>query len=315
MNDLISVIVPVYKVENYLHSCVDSILNQTYSNLEIILVDDGSPDGCGQICDAYNQMDSRVKVIHQENAGVGVARNSGMKMASGEYIMFVDSDDWLAPDAIQTLYDRLIADSSAFAMGKHTDAYEDGRLNESSCAWMQDSVLSGAELLGRMDGRYNVPVAAWAKLYRREVLEQILYPRLKCAEDLWVFPDIVDGCERISVVGKTIYYYFQRSDSLIHAKSEVAKTDELDATLKMTRVLWEGGHSQSARYWFCRGISKALDFADKTVAAQMFGTYFARGETSKLLAGASIKDRLKWAVLHSNAAGKLYDWMKRLKRG
>lgn len=100
---LLSVIVPVYKVEPYLHRCVDSIRNQTYKNLQIILVDDGSPDNCGKICDEYAELDARIIVVHQENRGLSGARNTGLRYAKGEYVAFVDSDDWIAPTMYETL--------------------------------------------------------------------------------------------------------------------------------------------------------------------------------------------------------------------
>ena len=103
----ISVIVPVYKVEKYIHKCVDSILNQTFSDIEVILVDDGTPDRCGEICDAYGEQDSRVKVIHKENGGLSDARNAGMPHASGEYIIFIDSDDYIESDMLEYMYTRL----------------------------------------------------------------------------------------------------------------------------------------------------------------------------------------------------------------
>ena len=105
--DKISVVVPVYNVEKYLRKCIDSIINQTYKNLEIILVDDGSPDKCGEICDEYAKKDNRVKVIHKKNAGVSSARNDGIDNATGEYIIFVDSDDWLEDNAIEIMVDKL----------------------------------------------------------------------------------------------------------------------------------------------------------------------------------------------------------------
>ncbi len=104
MDELISVIVPVYKVEDYLSRCVDSILSQTYRNIEVILVDDGSPDKCGEICDRYAQHDPRVRVIHKENGGLSDARNAGIEIAQGQYISFIDSDDWVHPEFLESLY-------------------------------------------------------------------------------------------------------------------------------------------------------------------------------------------------------------------
>ena len=110
MHRKISVIIPVYKVEKYLKRCVESVVNQTYKNIEIILVNDGSPDKCGEICDKYARIDSRIKVIHKENGGLSSARNAGLDIASGDYIMFVDSDDWISEVSLEKLYDYIEAD-------------------------------------------------------------------------------------------------------------------------------------------------------------------------------------------------------------
>ena len=127
-NPLISVIVPVYKVENYLDKCIDSIVNQTYNNLEIILVNDGSPDNCPQICDEWKEKDNRIKVIHKENGGVSSARNKGLEIATGSYIAFIDSDDWVEENYISSLYDAIVSNDAQVALcsynrvvGKHIE--------------------------------------------------------------------------------------------------------------------------------------------------------------------------------------------------
>ena len=309
-NPLISIIVPVYKVEDYLGRCVDSMLNQTYTNLEIILVDDGSPDGCGQICDAYAARDNRVHVIHKQNEGLGCARNSGLEICSGEFIMFVDSDDSLSGDAVQVLYDRMTADGSDMAMGKHTDLYPDGHTDGRYCSGMVDSLLSGEQLLDRMDGSCNIPVSVWGNLYRRKLFSEIRFPALRCGEDLWTFIQVAGLCDSISVVNHTLYFYLQRESSVMHKKTEDVKKDELSATLFAASFLQNRGHRGSARYWYHRGVSKALEFADRQTARELLRQYFDRKETGKMLAGSGMKPLAKWVVLHSAAAGKLYDWAK-----
>ena len=140
MEPLISVIVPIYKVEAYLRDCVDSILAQTYRNLEVILVDDGSPDNCGAICDEYAEKDSRVTVLHKVNGGLSDARNAGMAACGGEYLMFVDSDDWLAEDSVATLYELICRTGAELAIGGR-ERVEDG---------------SGAVLHSEFDGTETV---------------------------------------------------------------------------------------------------------------------------------------------------------------
>ena len=297
MNDLISIIVPVYKVEQYLPKCIDSILDQTYRNLEIILVDDGSPDMCGRICDEYAKQDTRIRVIHKENQGLGYARNSGLEICSGTYIMFVDSDDFLSTDAVQVLYERIVSDQSDMAMGKHIDTYADGRLDDTSCKWMQDLVISGENLCRRMDGSINVPVSAWGKLYRRSIFENLSYPSLKCGEDLWIFPEIMDQCERISVINGTIYYYFQRNTSIVHMKSETAKRDELDATLRMTVYFVNNNMMNCAYAWYSRGIDKAGYFKNKRAAIILFRQYFNRSIRTRMMHNLPRRELIKWWAL------------------
>ena len=137
MHDLISVIIPVYKVEKYLCRCVDSVLEQTYTNMEIILVDDGSPDNCPVMCDEYARQDSRVKVIHQENAGLSGARNAGIDMAQGQWLAFVDSDDYLAADFLERLYQACVDTGSSLSVCRWEyvrGVYRPGDAGESLCA-------------------------------------------------------------------------------------------------------------------------------------------------------------------------------------
>ena len=128
IKDLITVIVPVYNVEKYLEQCVDSILNQTYKNIEIILVDDGSKDKSGQLCNEFSNKYSQIKTIHKKNAGLGMARNSGLKIANGEYIAFVDSDDWLAPQALKNLYDSMTKFNCDYCKGGFQKVNDEGHV-------------------------------------------------------------------------------------------------------------------------------------------------------------------------------------------
>ena len=129
MSEKISIIIPVYKVEDYLETCIDSILAQTYKNLENILVDDGSPDSCGSICDRYARVDARIRVIHKENAGVARARNDGLDIATGDYISFIDSDDWIAPDTYECLHRELKKQGADCAVGGCVTVYDrEGKL-------------------------------------------------------------------------------------------------------------------------------------------------------------------------------------------
>ncbi len=206
MRDLISVIIPVYKVEKYLCRCVDSVLAQTYANMEIILVDDGSPDNCPVMCDEYARQDSRVKVIHQENAGLSGARNAGIDMAQGQWLAFVDSDDYLAADFLERLYQACVDTGS----------------NLSVCRWEyvrgetipehgtgETRVYTGREMLANLyvpDGAYFV--VAWNKLYRKELFEDIRYPLGRIHEDEATTYRIYDKVKKAAYVDRSLYGYF-----------------------------------------------------------------------------------------------------------
>ncbi len=232
MNELISVIVPVYNVEKYLKRCVDSILNQTYKNLEIILVDDESPDNCPAICDEYAKKDSRIKVIHKTNGGLSDARNAGIIISGGKYIAFVDSDDYISYEMIQILYDRIKEDKSDMAICNFT--YVDEAMNGISKLNgdmpIKDRKLSGYEaLMSLTKPRCHYYVTAWNKLYNKKLFEDILFPIGKLHEDEFVVHKIFDKCQYVSCVEKPMYYYVQREQSIVHTAYSVKRLDAVEA--------------------------------------------------------------------------------------
>lgn len=206
MHDLISVIIPVYKVENYLCRCVDSVLEQTYTNMEIILVDDGSPDNCPVMCDEYARQDSRVKVIHQENAGLSGARNAGIDMAQGQWLAFVDSDDYLAADFLERLYQACVDTGSSLSVCRWE--YVRGEtIPEHGTG--ETRVYTGREMLANLyvpDGAYFV--VAWNKLYRKELFEDIRYPLGRIHEDEATTYRIYDKVKKAAYVDRSLYGYF-----------------------------------------------------------------------------------------------------------
>ena len=206
MRDLISVIIPVYKVEKYLCRCVDSVLEQTYTNMEIILVDDGSPDNCPVMCDEYARQDSRVKVIHQENAGLSGARNAGIDMAQGQWLAFVDSDDYLAADFLERLYQACVDTGSSLSVCRWE--YVRGEtIPEHGTG--ETRVYTGREMLANLyvpDGAYFV--VAWNKLYRKEFFEDIRYPLGRIHEDEATTYRIYDKVKKAAYVDRSLYGYF-----------------------------------------------------------------------------------------------------------
>ena len=209
---LISVIVPVYNVEKYLPKCIDSILAQTYTNLEILLVDDGAKDSSGAICDEYAQRDSRIRVIHKENGGLSDARNRGIEEARGEYFGFIDSDDYIDADMYEVLYATLEKHNADMSMCGVYELYE-GQAAE-QVSEIRDFACTPEEAMKIViDGQINYAYAV-NKLYRRELFDEIRYPVGKIIEDAFVILFLLEKTERVALTNARKYYYFHRENSI-----------------------------------------------------------------------------------------------------
>lgn len=234
--NLISVIVPIYKVEQYLDRCVESLVNQTYTNLEIILVDDGSPDDCPSMCDGWAKKDFRIKVIHKQNGGLSDARNAGMAVATGEYFAFVDSDDWVDKNFICFLY-KAMQDTNAEVSAcdvrwvHDDDIVEDEQLD----CWDTISVDSKAAMAELLQGK-GFRAVAWNKLYRRSILENESFCVGKLHEDEFFTYRIYDKAKILTYVNLPLYNYVQRSGSIMSTYS-VRHLDVLDAYLERLELL------------------------------------------------------------------------------
>ena len=222
MEPLISVIVPVYNVEPYLRQCVDSILSQTYKNLEIILVDDGSPDGCPEICDEYSQKDEHVRVVHKENGGLSDARNAGMAVMTGKFLSFVDSDDMLPADAIETLLKIAIAEDVDLVIGGH-NRFEDVP-KEASNGEVFVQRWTAVEAMADM---LRNGCASWARLYRRELHQPILFPVGEINEDEAIVLQLLAKCNSVAVTNAIVYHYRCRPESITTAHFSLKKLDWL----------------------------------------------------------------------------------------
>lgn len=313
MKPLISVIVPVYNVEQYLRKCLDSVISQTYTNLEIILVDDGSTDLGGRICDEYACQDNRITVIHKVNGGLGFARNSGLEICTGEYVMFVDSDDWLAAEAVQVLYDRIVADGSELAIGKHIEIYEDGSASE---VWKikESKLLKSTDVLSQLYPKNILPVAAWGKLYKRAIFDNIRYTSVCIAEDLFLFPYIIEQCDKISISTEVVYYYYQRPNSLIRQKSEKAKFDHAQVTLHIAQYLYENGYIQRAKEWYATAVGRIIVIKSEEDRNRLLEEHFADPAKRALLKDANLRTRIKWFELHVPVLVKIRGIYKDIKR-
>ena len=227
MKPVLSVIVPVYKVEPYLRKCVDSIRAQTLQEIEIILVDDGSPDNCGKICDEYAAMDSRIRVVHKENDGLSSARNAGIAIAQADILGFVDSDDWCDADMFALLYRNMLqesADISVCGLTMHA-AGNTALTNDPKYA-----VLSGADA---MEFLYQLPIGnptVWNKLYRKHLFDSIRFPEGKIYEDVFIMPRLMDAADTVVFDMQPKYHYdASRTGSITQNPYRSQKLDVIEA--------------------------------------------------------------------------------------
>ena len=222
----ISVIVPVYKVEPFLRRCVDSILAQTYTNLEIILVDDGSPDSCPMICDEYVVKDSRIHVIHKENGGLSDARNAGLQIATGEWLSFIDSDDWIEPCMYDNLLNNACKNDAQISVGGVFDELltDDGTIITKVTPY-QSVTIESRKKLQAMKHFLSNPWSAWDKIYRHEIFDGIRYPVREINEDEAIALYLLDRCERVVYTNEPLYHYIRRPESITTSSFSLKKLD------------------------------------------------------------------------------------------
>lgn len=287
---LISVIVPCYNVEQYLPKCIDSILAQTYKNLEILLVDDGSPDHCGDICDEYAKKDSRITVIHKENGGLSDARNVALDIAKGEYVIFVDSDDYITPYHIKDLYELSVeykADVSinppcVFLQGNMPRPFGDDKV----------SVFSGTEALKNMFYQKQIETSAWGKMYKRSLFDGIRYPYGLYFEDNPTTYKLFLKSNRVVFQNRQSYFYLIRSNSIEGATFSKKK---LDDSLKIIGIL----ESDKDLHFFSKALHcKIVSFAFH-ILFQM-----PTGMKERSVFVSKIKQYRSEIVFNKNARGK-----------
>ncbi len=247
---LVSIIIPVYNVEKYLSRCIDSVISQTYKNIEIILVDDESSDSCPSICDHYASLDNRVRVIHKKNGGLSAARNAGLKVAAGDWIGFVDSDDWIDPDTYETAVNVAIKYGVEIVQWNLVVFYDNG--NE------EKMVIPLEE--GYCDFKENIPLhwvfnTAYTKLYKKNLfsLYDIQYPvGVQIIEDVSVSYRLFSNLEKIFYLNRCFYHYFQREDSILHASM---REEQIDSAVQELKYI--SGYIEKRRHYDI--LNKSLD--------------------------------------------------------
>lgn len=235
---LVSIIVPVYNVEAYLHRCIESILAQTFTDFELILVDDGSPDNCGAICDEYAAKDARIHVIHQENQGQAAARNHALDWvfanSDSQFISFVDSDDWVHPCYLVTLYQALNNSDATISICRYIKVkeYSTPSENESSLTRIETFEDYFCNVVPGFDS-----VSPVARLYPKAVFEKKRFPEGKICEDLFLIPSILFDASRLAVVDSTLYYYYQSENSTMRKEWSRKRLDEVAASEELIRFM------------------------------------------------------------------------------
>lgn len=301
MDALISVIVPVYKVEKYLDRCVESIVVQTYRHLEIILVDDGSPDKCGQMCDDWKKKDSRIRVVHKQNGGLSDARNAGIGASNGEYVVFVDSDDFIAPDMIERLYEAARNEGAPMAICNVCCVDEDGvPTGESEGSPIRNECLAAEQILPRFYQEKGLfYIVAWNKLYHLSLLGENVFPVGKWHEDEFVAAQLIWKAGRIACIDYMGYHYVtQRTGSIMNVQNDVRHLDALEALLIRYRFYQKIGQTELLHETRAR-VLKALEeyywglpSSDSAYHAKM--TQIRQGYNG--LTGLPLKEWIKWKV-------------------
>ena len=227
----ISIIVPVYKVEKYLNECIDSILAQTFTDFELILVDDGSPDNCPALCDAAAEKDSRVRVIHQQNKGLSGARNAGIDVARGNWLGFVDSDDMIDPTFCEKMLYAAVQAGAEMAVCNILRMKENKALDSYQEHCLKDEVLSREEIVHRI--QLSPFYMVMTRLCRREVFEKIRFPEGKNYEDAFTAPEILERVNKAACVAEPLYQYRLRSGSIMHAAVTLKNLEEVRANYEL----------------------------------------------------------------------------------
>ncbi|WAV90135.1 glycosyltransferase [Oxalobacter aliiformigenes] len=312
---LLSVIVPVYRVETYLPKCLDSLVGQTYADLEIILVDDGSPDRSGAICDEYAARDSRIVVIHQENRGASQARNAGLDRATGEFVAFVDSDDYLDFSMYENLMKAVVEYDADIVISDFFVILESGVLRHSSGLQGDIPLLQAQEqvLADRL------PSYLWNKIYRRTLFDGIRYERIRGFEDLQIMPHLFRRARKVAFVPEAGYYYNCLNLNALTATFN--HVPELNVEMKYGMFVAWKEHETVARelgsdvvgYAENRAVKCAIgalvaDRAHSVLAPAEREELTGYLESKKTVIVSGKHRMLKWFARHSTVLCRLYDY-------
>ncbi len=286
----VSIIIPVYNVEKYIKRCIDSVIEQTYSNIEILLIDDGSSDLSGKICNDYLKKENRIKVFHKNNGGLSDARNFGIEKATGEYYSFIDSDDKVDKDFIKILIENLKtseADISCCKMKKFTNEIDTIKLEN------KINTFTGHEALKNMLYQQNIDSSVCNKIFKKCIFKNIRFPVGKYFEDLGTTYKLLYNSNKVVVSNSELYFYYQRESSIIHKKNE-KRIDDLQYNLNEIEK-------------YINSNSKNLDLKKAFLARKIDANFYIHRESQKKLTREISKNyiyAMKKAVLSDNNISK-----------
>lgn len=300
----ISIIVPIYNVELYLRKCVDSILAQTFRSFELILVNDGSPDKCGEICEYYKELDPRVVVIHKQNGGLSDARNYGIDVAQGRYIGFVDSDDWIEPDMYEALHGLITAHNADIAVCGHCEVQDEVKLEKSFTH--QVRVYDNAHAFDKLLEDTEIQNLAWDKLYKAELFSQVRYPVGRYFEDIFTTYKLFLQANKTVSLDSPKYLYLKRSDSITGAMNNRKYYDRFCAALEIYETIQDKNYPIAKEISLSRTVTEGIELCNfqlitgetavnKEYLAELGG--FLSKHTSAILRNRIIRREMKTAAL------------------
>lgn len=309
-SELISIVVPVYNVEKYLERCVKSLLEQTYKNLEIILVDDGAKDSSGIIAEKLKQIDGRIKVLHKENGGVSDARNYGLQYATGKYISFVDSDDFVDSEFIQTLYDTMMETQTDISCVGYQMFSETDEPQIDNNEYILE-VFEGEQAIKQLFTNEKFDNYVWNKLYLKKLFSDVKYPVGKKMEDLGTTYILLEKCKKISFAPKKLYYYFQRPDSILHSPDNQFWVDKYFMYYERYKYIKDKYPHMEINYlsYFIEALYAYpyLCSQDKEILVNEISTIWKRVKKQ-----CELKTKIKYGLL--KCVPTFYVWSKKMKR-
>lgn len=300
MDSLVTIIIPIYKVQDYLEECLESVVHQTYENLQIILVDDGSPDKCATVCDKYATLDKRIAVTHKRNGGLSSARNAGLEIISGDYVLFVDSDDVVSIYAVEALLNKALATKSDIVQGKNillSDEIIDKRPEITSCrTYTSHEYLS---LLFSRAGNNDTRIVVVNKLYKASLFSELRFAEGIINEDEEITPSLIYRANKICVIGNPLYYYRVVANSISHSAFSEKNYDIMKAKRKNIVFLTKHGEDELLKPYLVTYLFDLFNLYYQTVNNEFsnerkrevkkeIDVYF-----SKAFKGASPADKLR----------------------